>query len=99
LVANGVDDSKIILEDQSKNTFENFKFSKQKIEEHSEKKIEDLKIKVVTSDFHSFRSSILAKRNGYQHVTFYSSPSRIQFAPTYYAREFFALLKALVLYK
>ncbi|MGL5379972.1 MAG: YdcF family protein [Clostridium sp.] len=96
LIQNGVREDKIIIEDKSTSTFENFSYSKEKIENHSSIQIEYLNIKVITTDFHTFRSSIIAKRNNYKNVTFYSSKSLPQFMPTYYTREFFALVKTLV---
>lgn len=99
LVQRGVDQNKIIMEDKSTSTYENFKYSRSKIEEHSSKDIEKLKVKVVTTDFHALRSNILAKRNGYEDVTFYTSNSLIQFKPTYYTREFFAFTKSLLVDK
>ena len=98
LIENSIDEDRIIVEDNSTNTFENFKYSKGKIEKHSNKNIRDLTIKVVTTDFHSFRSSILAKRNGYNEVTFYTSKSKTSFIPVYYTREFLALAKIMLLY-
>lgn len=97
LIENGVSEDKIIMEDKSTNTYENFKYSREKIEEHSGKSIEDLNIKVVTTDFHAYRSSILAKRNGFEEVTFYTSNSLTQFKPVYYLRECFALTKSIIL--
>lgn len=88
LVEHGVNKNKIILEDKSTNTYENFKYSKEKIEKNSNKDIKNLNIKVVTTDFHSFRSFILAKVNGYGNVNFCTSKSISKFVPVYYAREF-----------
>jgi len=98
LIENSIDEGRIVMEDNSTNTFENFKYSKEKIEKHSNKNIRDLTIKVVTTDFHSFRSSILSKRNGYKNVTFYTSKSKASFIPVYYTREFFALSKTILFY-
>lgn len=96
LMKNGVLENQIITEDKSTSTYENFKYSKDKIEQHSLKSIENVDVKVVTTDFHSFRSSILAKRNGYNNVTFYTSDSLKQFIPVYYTREFFATIKTII---
>lgn len=84
LVENGLKESKIIMEDKSTNTYENFKYSKDIILNHSNKTLHDLKIKVVTSDFHSCRSSLLAKRVGFENITFFSNNSLLQFKPAYY---------------
>lgn len=97
LIKNGVDKDKIIIENKSTSTYENFKFSKTKIEKHSKRNISDIKVKVITTDFHSFRSSLLAKRNGYKNTTFYTSNSLKQFRPVYYTREFFATIKTIIL--
>lgn len=96
LVNNNIKDSDIIMEDKARNTFENFKYSKEKIEELSGKNISESSIKVITTDFHVLRSSILAKRNGYKDVTFYSSNTKWYLVPTLYAREFFAFFKSLI---
>lgn len=96
LVEHGVNKNKIILEDKSTNTYENFKYSKEKIEEKSGKSIKDLNIKIVTTDFHSFRSFLLGKANGYKNMSFYTSKSITQFVPVYYTREFFAIIKTIM---
>ncbi|WP_227867301.1 YdcF family protein [Clostridioides sp. ES-S-0077-01] len=96
LVKNGIDKNRIIEEDKSTNTYENFKYSKLKIEEHSGKAIKDIKVKIITTDFHVLRSKILANRNGYKNISFYASKSKISFVPTYYTREFFAIWKTIV---
>jgi uncharacterized SAM-binding protein YcdF (DUF218 family) len=96
LVQHGISENKIIIEDKSTSTFENFNYSKNKIENHSSKKIENLNVKIVTTDFHSLRSGLIAKRNGYKNITFYSSKSLPQFMPTYSTREFFAFIKTLI---
>ena len=70
LIKHGVSENKIILEDKSTSTFENFIYSKKKIEQHSSTKISDLNIKVVTTDFHAFRSLLIAKKVGYKNITF-----------------------------
>lgn len=86
----------IIMEDKATNTFENFKFSKAKIENTTGNSIDNYKVKIVTTDFHVLRSCILAKRNNYGNVTFYSSNTKWYLIPTLYAREFFAFFKSLV---
>lgn len=90
LVERGISPDRIIIEDKSTSTMENFKFSKMLMEK-------DVKeVAFITNDFHVFRSSILARRNG---ITAYGYPT-----PTpgivlinSYLREFFALFKSLFL--
>ncbi len=96
LIQNGVSQSKIIVEDKSTNTFENFIYSKEKIENYSHSKVDSLNIKVITTDFHALRSSLIARRVGYNDISFYCSKSLPQFIPTYYTREFFAFIKTLI---
>lgn len=92
----GVDKARIIIEDESKNTNENFKFSKEKIEEHSHKTLDKVSVKIVTTDFHAFRSSILAKKNGYVNFDNYSSPTVWYLIPITYTREAFAIVKSVL---
>ena len=96
LIEHKIDSNRILIEDKSKDTYENLKYSKEKIEIYSEKSIKNLKIKVVTTDFHSFRAFILSKLNGYKNINFYSSKSINKFIPVYYTREFFATIKTIL---
>lgn len=58
-IDNGIAEERIILEDQSTTTYENFKFSRLKLGE-------DIKeIVVVTNDFHLYRSMVIARRQGF----------------------------------
>jgi uncharacterized SAM-binding protein YcdF (DUF218 family) len=92
----GVSKEKIIMENQSRNTNQNFKFSKEKIEEHSNKDLDKVNVKIVTTDFHAFRSSILAKRNGYVNFDNYSSSTVWYLIPITYTREAFAIVKSMI---
>ena len=94
LIANSIPKDKIILEDKSVNTFENFKFSKSKIEEHSNKPIADSSVKIITTDFHAFRSSLLAKRNGYMNINLYTTKTVPYLIPALYSRESIAIVKS-----
>ncbi len=92
LISKGVDEDLIIAEEKSTTTKENFDFSKQIIEDISHKKISDLNIKVITTDFHTLRSKIISQKSGYKNVTFYTSKSSTSLAVLNYTREFFALI-------
>ncbi len=96
LVKEGINNNKIILENKSTNTFENFKYTKEKIKYLEESDISNANVTVVTTDFHVLRSSIIAKRNGYGNIKFYSSNTKWYLVPSMYAREFFAFFKSLV---
>ena len=67
------------------------------IENLSNKKIEDLKIKVITTDFHTLRSKIISRKSGYKQMSFYTSKSNSKLAILNYTREFFALISNIVL--
>lgn len=93
---NGIDKEKIIIEDKSKNTNENIKFSKEKIEEHSHKSLNEINVKIVTNDYHALRSSILAKKNGYVNICNYSSTTVWYFIPSTYIREACGIVKSVL---
>lgn len=96
LVENGVSEKRILVEDNARNTMENFKFSREIIEKNSGKKINELNIKIITSNYHCFRSSILAKRNGYSKLSFIGNKTNPLLVPTYYTREFFGVFKSVI---
>ena len=60
LIENGISQSNIIVEDQSTNTLQNMRFSKKKIDE----KNEDGKIIFSTTNYHVFRSGVIANNEG-----------------------------------
>lgn len=94
LINNGVEEKNIIKEDKSTNTMENFKFSKEKIETLGD--FNNSTVKVVTTDFHGFRSIMLAKRNGYENLNLYTSKTVYYLLPIFYVRESLALVKSFV---
>lgn len=93
----GIEENRILIEDNATSTYENFKYSKIIIENDSGKNIEDSNISVVTTDFHALRSNMLAKRNNYKDISIYTSKSEWYLIPSAYAREFFAFIKSLIL--
>lgn len=96
LLDSGIPENMIILENKSRTTSENFKFSKEKLESDSGKDIKDIKVKIVTTDFHSLRSRILANKCGYGEVNNYSSKSVWYLIPVSYLRESLALIKSMI---
>ena len=60
LIEKGINPENIIVEDQSKNTFQNMKFSKQKIDELNK----DGNIIFSTTNYHVFRSGVIANDEG-----------------------------------
>lgn len=96
LMENGIGEDRIIVEDQSINTFQNIKYSLEKIREFDNR--EDIEVLLVTSKFHIFRSKLIAKRLG---LTNYGLPAKVP--PTTilpsYIREYFAVIKTFLLDK
>lgn len=91
LADNGIEKDRIILEDRSTTTFENLKFSLNKIRELDDK--ENISVLIATNRYHVFRSKLLAKRLG---VIPYGLPAKTP--PTTvlfsYVREYFAVIKS-----
>ncbi|WP_055071640.1 YdcF family protein [Clostridium massiliamazoniense] len=99
LVSHGIKENRILMEDKSTSTFENFKFSKSIIEEHSQKEVKDISIKIITNGFHCFRSSFLSKRVGFGQSEVYSAKTPWYLIPAYYSREFIAIGKSAIVDK
>lgn len=93
LIKNGIGKERIIKEDKSRNTFQNFKFSREKLDSMGKEDIR--KVLIITNNFHMFRSKILAKRNGFEG---YGLPSELHpcLKPNFYVREFFAVIKSFI---
>jgi len=83
----GIDISRIILEDQSENTMENFAFSKQHIVPA------ESRVVIVTNNFHMYRAKGIAMKAGYGKVECLSSSAYIGMIPNNMLREFFGVLK------
>ena len=62
LVALGTDNNRIFLENQSTSTYENLKFSFKLIEKLD---IPTMNIGIVSTDFHIYRATLIAKRLEY----------------------------------
>lgn len=94
LMEHGVPEERILVEDKSTTTDENFEYSRSVIESDSGRDIKDISVKIVTTDFHAFRSRFLAQRNEYSHVTNYSGETVWYLVPILYLREGFAVVKS-----
>lgn len=93
LVEKGVSVDRIIKEDKSTSTLENLVYTKKIIASLDNKTTPT--ITIVTSNFHMFRSKILAARVG---LNSYGYPAEIlpTLIPTYFVREYLALIKSLI---
>ena len=87
LTEHGISADRIIMEDRSRTTAENLKFSQQIIKERSLPETTAL----VTTDFHQYRAVMLAKRIG---ITPYavSSHTEGKYILTYLSREWLAII-------
>ena len=64
LIAEGIEKSRIILEDKSTTTFENFVFGTRIIKNHSGKRLDEVKTAFLSSSYHIHRASVIAKACG-----------------------------------
>ena len=87
LVEKGADESRLIMEDKSTNTFENIKFSFA----ITDKLGCGRDITIVTDGFHQYRASLIAKQEGARNVTAYSANTQPKYVPTYWVREWLGL--------
>lgn len=95
LVQHGISEDRIIKEDKSTSTEENLVFTERLIRGIDSKK--DIKITIVTSNFHMFRSKSLAMKAGFHEVQCWSAPIHPSLIPTYYIREYLAVINSLIL--
>ena len=91
LIDNGIDETRIIIEDKSTSTYENLKFSLGILRNMGEKS--GLEVLIVTNDYHLFRSKFLANRLG---MIPYGLPAKTPPAMilSSYIREYFAVIKS-----
>ena len=87
LVEKGIDESRIIMEDQSTSTYENIRFSLEKLDQlglpHE--------FTIVTDGFHQYRASLIAKDQGVEDVTSIPAYTEPRYLFTYWVREWLGL--------
>lgn len=89
LIEQGIEEDRLIIEEASKNTYENITFSLALIEQKS---LENTKISIVTSDFHIYRARQLALEEGAIYVQGLGAPVHPRLKINFYVREFFAVI-------
>lgn len=89
LLRSGVPAERIIKEDQSHSTYENFQFSKALLDQHFDGAYTTA---VITNNFHIFRASQLARDAGF-HATHLHAPIQWYTLPVNYLRECAAVMK------
>jgi len=87
LVSKGIPESSILIENESVSTYENFRNAKKLIEEQNGKK--EPKIAFSTTNYHVFRSGLLASRLGIK-AEGIGSPTKSYFWINAFIREFIA---------
>lgn len=99
LIKKGIADNDILRDDASFTTFENLTNARKLIEQ-DEPTLKGVKVGVVTTDFHVFRSAFLCRRVFEQECLMISSPNAHGWAGWYsIIREPFAVYKSLLLDK
>lgn len=93
LVEKGIANERIRKEDQSTSTWQNLEFSQAFIRDRKKP------IGIVTNNFHVYRATLMAKRQGYVHVQGLVASSNPVLMPNYMVREFFACMSSWFIYK
>lgn len=89
LKKHGITDERILVEEESRTTEENFSNSKMMLSK-------DAKVGVVTNDFHMFRALQIARQQGFEQIQGISAGSSRFFLANNMLREFLAEMKYLV---
>ena len=91
LINAGVDESRILIEDKSSNTYENLVFSSEFLDKTNDSVV------IVTNNFHVFRTLAIARKQGYCNVDGLAASSVPGMAPNNLLREFLGVLKDFML--
>lgn len=94
LVASGIEKSRIIKEEQAKNTRQNLLYSKEIIEKEGL----NPRAVIVTSNYHQYRAGLIARRLGMETYA-YSAPVNLFILPPLYIRELLSIVNQLVFVK
>lgn len=93
LIENGVTPDKIIKEDKSTSTTENFKFSKEILDKHFSG---DYSVAFITNEYHILRASLCAKRAGFESTTHLHSNTTLSYLISGTLRECLAVVKYII---
>ena len=91
----GAENARLLLEERSTNTAENFRFSKALLEERG-LDTGRATIAVVTNDFHCFRAHMIARRQGLKTIDVPAELPWWWLTANYYLREAFAVVKTIL---
>ena len=87
LLSHSAEEYEILAEKESRNTYENFLFSKRLIDAHKK----DAKVTFVTTNYHVLRSGMFAKKAGLN-AEGVASDTKWYYWPNGFVREFIAIL-------
>ena len=87
LIAAGIAEERILMEDHSTSTMENIHYSRELIADA------EARVVMITSNYHVYRSMELAKRAGLRRVSGFGAEPWPVMALHYFVREAFALVK------
>ncbi len=85
LVANGIEEARIFLEDKSVDTLENIQFASSLFEK-------DTRVVIVTNEFHIYRSMYIARKNGLNAASLVAPSPSFMHKVSYFLREFFSVV-------
>jgi uncharacterized SAM-binding protein YcdF (DUF218 family) len=86
LIEHGIRGDRIVIEEKATSTFENLLYTKELIHPSD-------RVLIVTSDFHLFRTKMIAKRVGIE-AEGLGTPIRLSSVPQAHVREYFAIIKS-----
>lgn len=87
LIDAGIESQRITMEAQSKNTYTNLRYSSEFLEKEKDSVV------IVTNNFHIFRATNIAKKQGYEKVYGLAASSYPGMLPNNLFREFFGVIK------
>jgi uncharacterized SAM-binding protein YcdF (DUF218 family) len=91
LVSCGIDGDRILLEDQSTNTLENIRFSKSILDADCNGEYKN--VGILTNNFHVYRATHIARKQGLHDVCGIAAPSHPLYLPNNTLRECIGVLK------
>lgn len=95
LTSAGIDPKRLIIENNSKTTLDNFKNSSKMLESYGFD-IENDTLAIITNDFHSIRAKLYSARAGIKNVVFAETLSNFFSTMSWYPREVVALVAMLL---
>lgn len=93
LLEKGVAEDRIVMEDRAASTRENFRFSKEILDELLG---DDYTSAYITNDFHVYRAGLVARSEGFENIAHYHACTEWYAWPQNYLRESLAVVKTWV---